>query len=156
MKQDKKYNQEQLKVINGRGNIYKTVQRRYSQGHHQNQATIVELNKELLTKRKNKHSAHYMKQKVIQQNMCIIVEEIQIENRKSSKIIQKKNGRKQCRYIGKTKEKDEKEEKRFRKKTQLGFGRPVQPWTVDVLVLNWSAQSQDLRWGVTFLSDQRE
>ena len=61
MKQDKKYNQEQLKVINGRGNIYKTVQRRYSQGHHQNQATIVELNKELLAKRKNKHSAHYMK-----------------------------------------------------------------------------------------------
>ena len=81
-------------MINRKGNIYKTVQRRYSQGHHQNQAAIVELNKELLTKRKNKHSVHYIKWRVIQQNMCIIVEEIQIENRKSSKIIQKKNGRK--------------------------------------------------------------
>ena len=48
-------------MINGKGNIYKTVQRRYSQEHHQNQAAIVEFNKELLTKRKNKHSVHYMK-----------------------------------------------------------------------------------------------
>ena len=37
------------------------MKRRYSQGYHQNQAAIVELNKELLRKRKNKHCAHYMK-----------------------------------------------------------------------------------------------
>ena len=54
------------------------------------------------------------------------------------------------------KRKRRKRRERFRKKTQLGFGRLVQPWTVDVLVLNWSTQSQDLCWGDTSLSGQRE
>ena len=69
-KWDKKQNQEKLKTINGTGKK-KTVQRRYSQGHHQNQAAAVGPNTELLPKRKSKHSAHYMKKRVIQQNMCL-------------------------------------------------------------------------------------
>ena len=47
MKWDKKQNQEQLKMINGKGKIHRTEQGRYSQGHHQNQATHVGLGKEL-------------------------------------------------------------------------------------------------------------
>ena len=49
----------------------KTVQRRYSQGHHQNQAAVVGPNTELLPKRKSKHCAHYMKKRLIQQNRCL-------------------------------------------------------------------------------------
>ena len=43
--------------------------------------------------------------------------------------------------------------KRRKKRESLGL---VQPWIVDVLVLHWSAQSQDLCWGETSSSDQRE
>ena len=81
---------------------------------------------------------------------------IKIESRGTSKIIQKKNGRKWYRYLEKTKEKEKKEERKFRKKNQYRFGRLVQPWTVDVLALNWSTQLQDLCWRDTSSSDQRE
>ena len=53
-------------------------------------------------------------------------------------------------------EKEKKEERKFRKKNQFRFGLLVQPWEVDVLAMNWSAQSQDLCWGDTSSSDQRE
>ena len=54
------------------------------------------------------------------------------------------------------KKKEKKEERKFRKKNQFRFGRLAQPRTVDVLALNWSAKSQDLCWGDTSSSDQRE
>ena len=47
--------------------------------------------------------------------MCFNVEEMMIENRETSKIILKKNRRKKCKFLEKTKEK-KKEEKRFREK----------------------------------------
>ena len=52
--------------------------------------------------------------------------------------------------------KQKKEQRKFRKKNQIKFGHLVQPWTVDVLSLNWSAQSQDLCWEDKTSSDQRE
>ena len=40
--------------------------------------------------------------------------------------------------------KQKKEQRKFRKKNQIRFGHLVQPRTVDVLALKWSAQLQDL------------
>ena len=52
--------------------------------------------------------------------------------------------------------KQKKEQRKFRKKNQIRFGHLVQPWTVDVLALKWSAQSQDLCCGDKISSYQRE
>ena len=65
-------------------------------------------------------------------------------------------GRSSADIQKKTKEKEKKEERRFRKRNQFRFGCVVQPRTVDVLALNWLAHSKDLCCGKIFTFDQRE
>ena len=82
--------------------------------------------------------------------MCLDVEEIYIGSRgtseESEEVIQiyRENKRKREGRREKV------QEESFR------FGCLVQPCIVNVLVLNWSAQSQDLSWGDTSSSDLRE
>ena len=93
---------------------------------------------------------------MIQQMMYLNVEEIEIENREISKIILKKNERKQCRYLEKHKKNRKNKRESLEKKKQFRFGRLVQPQSVGVLALTQSAHSQDLCWADTFSSDLRE
>ena len=65
-------------------------------------------------------------------------------------------GRSSADFQKKTKEKEKKEERRFRKRNQFRYGGVVQPWTVDVFALNWSAHSKDLCCEKIFTFDQRE
>ena len=141
----------------GKENTHRIVQRRYSQGHHQNQATHEGPKKEL--EERGRTTIVYMRV----WPLC------EIEDDATEHVLKcgKDTYRKQRNIKNNTEEEWEevvqifRENKRKREekkreslgKNQFRFGCLVQLWTVDVLVLNWSAQSQDLCWGDTSSSD---
>ena len=89
------------------------------------------------------NQAHVQKRKLLLRILivnwrCYFVIQLSKMNQK-----QKKNRRKKSESVG--------------RKKQFRFGCLLQPWTVEVLVLNWSAQSQDLHWRDTSSNnDQRD